>query len=141
LQRNPYQRDELTEIVQLVGKDSLDEAEKLYLEIAKIIRDDYLQQNGFSDYDRNCPFYKTSWMLKNIIAFFNLGLKSIENTSSSENKITFNTIRTQLGDLMYKLSSQKFQKPSDGEEKLVAHFRALYEEILQAFRQLEDSTS
>jgi len=133
--------DELTEIVQLVGKDSLDEAEKLYLEVAKIIRDDYLQQNGFSDYDRFCPFYKTSWMLKNIIAFFNLGMRAIENTSSSENKITYNTIRTQLNDLMYKLSSQKFQKPSDGEERLVAHFRALFEEIQQSFRQLEDSAS
>jgi len=133
--------DELTEIVQLVGKDSLDEAEKLYLEVAKIIRDDYLQQNGFSEYDKFCPFYKTSWMLKNIILFFNLGLKAIENTSSSDNKVTYNAIRTQLGDLMYKLSSQKFQKPSDGEEKLSAHFRALNEEIQQAFRQLEDSTS
>jgi len=133
--------DELTEIVQLVGKDSLDEAEKLYLEVAKIIRDDYLQQNGFSEYDRYCPFYKTSWMLKNIILFFNMGMKAIENTSSSENKITYNTIKAQLGDLMYKLSSQKFQKPSDGEERLNAHFRALNEEIQQSFRQLEDSTS
>jgi len=113
----------------------------LYLEVAKIIRDDYLQQNGFSEYDKFCPFYKTSWMLKNIILFFNLGLKAIENTSSSDNKVTYNAIRTQLGDLMYKLSSQKFQKPSDGEEKLSAHFRALNEEIQQAFRQLEDSTS
>ncbi len=38
--------DDLTEIVQLVGKDSLGESEKITLEIAKIIRDDFLQQNG-----------------------------------------------------------------------------------------------
>jgi len=130
--------DELTEIVQLVGKDSLDEAEKLYLEIAKIIKDDYLQQNGFTAYDRFCPFYKSSWMLKNIVLFFNLALKSIENTASSDNKITYNTIKDRLGDLMYKLSAQKFQSPSDGEEKLVNFFRALTEEIQQAFRNLED---
>jgi len=130
--------DELTEIVQLVGKDSLDETEKLYLEIAKIIKDDYLQQNGFSEYDRFCPFYKTSWLLKNIILFFNLGCKAIENTASSENKITYNTIKTKLGDLMYKLSAQKFQKPADGEERLVAFFSALHEEIVQSFRRLED---
>jgi V-type H+-transporting ATPase subunit A len=131
--------DELTEIVQLVGKDSLDESEKLYLEVAKIIRDDYLQQNGFSEYDRFCPFYKTSWMLKNIVHFFNLGMKAIENTSSSDNKITYNTIKTQLGDLMYKLSSQKFQKPAEGEEKMSHYFKNLNDEITQAYRQLEDT--
>jgi len=130
--------DELTEIVQLVGKDSLDEAEKLYLEVAKIIKDDFLQQNGFSDYDRFCPFYKCSWMLKNIVLFFNLGLKAIENTASAENRITYTTIREKLGDLMYKLSSQKFQKPQDGEERNVGYFKALAEEIQQAFRNLED---
>merc|ERR1719482_1592027 len=48
--------DDLTEIVQLVGKDSLAESDKLILEVAKIIKDDYLQQNGFSDWDKTCPF-------------------------------------------------------------------------------------
>lgn len=38
--------EDLTEIVQLVGKDSLGESEKITLEIARIIRDDFLQQNG-----------------------------------------------------------------------------------------------
>jgi V-type H+-transporting ATPase subunit A len=132
--------NELIEIVQLVGKDSLDEIEKLYLEVAKIIRDDYLQQNGFSEYDRFCPFYKTSWLMKNIVLFFNLGVKAIENSAGSDNKITYNTIKSKLGDLMHKLSSQKFQKPSDGEEKLVANFRALNEEIQQQFRLLEESS-
>ena len=40
--------DDLTEIVQLVGKDSLAESDKLILEVAKILRDDYLAQNGES---------------------------------------------------------------------------------------------
>jgi len=78
-------------------------------------------------------------MLKNIVAFFNLGVKAIENTSSSENKITYNTIKNQLGDLMYKLSAQKFNKPAEGEEKLTNIFRTLNEEIQTAFRQLEDT--
>merc|ERR1712050_41700 len=42
--------DDLQEIVQLVGKDSLSEDQKCTLDVAKIIRDDFLQQNGFSDY-------------------------------------------------------------------------------------------
>merc|ERR1719305_1404711 len=40
--------DSLTEIVQLVGKDSLSEDQKCTLEVAKIIREDFLQQNGYS---------------------------------------------------------------------------------------------
>jgi len=38
--------DSLTEIVQLVGKDSLSEDQKYTLEFAKIIREDFLQQNA-----------------------------------------------------------------------------------------------
>merc|ERR1719314_32764 len=39
--------DDLQEIVQLVGKDSLSEDQKCTLEVAKIVREDFLQQNGF----------------------------------------------------------------------------------------------
>ncbi len=41
----------LNEIVQLVGKDSLSPNDQLTLETAKIIREDFLQQNAFSDID------------------------------------------------------------------------------------------
>lgn len=49
---------ELTDIVQLVGKDSLSEDQKLIMETAKIIREDFLQQNSFTDYDFMCPLAK-----------------------------------------------------------------------------------
>lgn len=51
---------ELTDIVQLVGKDSLSEDQKLIMEVAKIIREDFLQQNAFTDYDFMCPLIKVS---------------------------------------------------------------------------------
>merc|ERR1711916_195595 len=51
--------DDLSEIVQLVGKDSLGEGDKITLEVARIIRDDFLQQNAFTPYDAYCPFFKT----------------------------------------------------------------------------------
>jgi len=127
--------DELTEIVQLVGKDSLAESDKITLEVAKIIKDDFLQQNGFTPYDRMCPFYKTVWMLRNIIAFYNLAQKAVEH-SSADHKVTWSQIRGAMGDILYKLTSMKFQDPHDGEQALVAHFKALYEEIHQAFRTL-----
>jgi V-type H+-transporting ATPase subunit A len=51
--------DELAEIVQLVGKSSLGEPDKVTLDVARLIKEDFLQQNGLSTYDRYCPFYKT----------------------------------------------------------------------------------
>jgi V-type H+-transporting ATPase subunit A len=127
--------DDLTEIVQLVGKDSLGESEKITLEVAKIIRDDFLQQNGFTQYDKMCPFYKTVWMLRNIITFYNLAQKAVEH-SSPDHKVTWGQIRTAMGDLLYKLTSMKFQDPADGEQAIVAHYKALSDEIHLAFRSL-----
>ncbi|PVD27638.1 hypothetical protein C0Q70_12805 [Pomacea canaliculata] len=46
------EEEDLSEIVQLVGKGSLAEADKITLEVAKLIKDDYLQQNGYTPYDR-----------------------------------------------------------------------------------------
>jgi V-type H+-transporting ATPase subunit A len=129
--------DDLTEIVQLVGKDSLAEGDKLVLEVAKIIRDDYLAQNGFSDHDKTCPFYKTVWLMKNIVDFYHCAKKAIEN-STAENKITWHRIKMSMGDLIYKITSQKFALPSDGQAKLEESFKALNDEIFNTFRSLED---
>merc|ERR1712176_1688854 len=129
--------DDLTEIVQLVGKDSLAESDKLILEVAKIIRDDYLAQNGFSDHDKTCPFYKSVWMMKNIVDFYKCAAKAIEN-STADNKVTWNRLKTSMGDTIYKITAQKFQLPSDGQVALTANFQALNDEIFKAFHSLED---
>lgn len=128
--------DDLTEIVQLVGKDSLAESDKITLEVAKIIRDDFLQQNGFTNYDRFCPFYKTVWMLRNFILFYDLAQKAVEK--SGDVKITWNHIRQSMGDTIYKITAMKFQDPADGEEAVVREYKKLYEEIRQAFHALEE---
>ena len=67
--------DELQEIVQLVGKDSLSEDQKCTLETARIIREDFLQQNGFSEYDFMCPLTKTIGMMKVIGHFYDCAMK------------------------------------------------------------------
>jgi V-type H+-transporting ATPase subunit A len=128
--------DELTEIVQLVGKDSLAESDKITLEVAKIIKDDFLQQNGFTPYDRFCPFFKTSWMMKNIVTFFNCAQKAVE-TGGEDKKVTWSSIKAQMNDLIYKITCMKFQDPATGEDKVVAHMKAVNDEIVQAFRNLD----
>jgi V-type H+-transporting ATPase subunit A len=53
-----HEEVELNEIVQLVGRDSLSEDQKLTLEIANIIKGEFLQQNAFSEHDFTCPLEK-----------------------------------------------------------------------------------
>lgn len=133
--------DDLMEIVQLVGKDSLAEADKVTLETAKVIREDYLAQNSFTTYDRFCPFYKSVLMMRNIVHFHNLALKVIEDTASSESKVTFNLIKEQMGGnngIMHSLTKMKFLEPDDGEAKVTTACDALRDRITKGFRELED---
>jgi len=129
--------DELTEIVQLVGKDSLAESDKVTLEVARLIKDDFLQQNGFTAYDRFCPFYKTVWMMRNICLFYNKAQKAIES-SSEERRITWLTIKNAMGDLLYQLTSMKFQDPNSGKDKVIANMQEVTDAINTAFRNLDD---
>jgi V-type H+-transporting ATPase subunit A len=130
--------EDLTEIVQLVGKDSLAESDKITLEVAKIIRDDFLQQNGFTPYDRFCPFYKSVWMIRNLMTFYNLAQKAVETTSAEGNKVTWNSIRNQMSNVIYKLTQMKFQDPAAGEKAVCDNLKALSEEIQNAFHNLEE---
>ena len=60
---------ELQEIVQLVGKDALPEDQQLVLEVARYLREAYLQQNAFHDVDTYCEPAKTYRILTAIKAF------------------------------------------------------------------------
>merc|ERR1719160_628503 len=88
----------LQEIVQLVGKESLSEDQKLNLDMAKIIREDFLQQNAFTTYDYRCPLEKTSGMMETIVAFFDNSLEAINN-SSAENRVTMESINLLCADV------------------------------------------
>jgi V/A-type H+-transporting ATPase subunit A len=63
------EESELQEIVQLVGKDALPEDQQLTLEVARYIREAWLQQNALHDVDRYCPPEKTYEMLGAIRTF------------------------------------------------------------------------
>ena len=76
--------------------------------MAKLIKDDFLQQNSYTTYDRYCPFYKTVGMLQNIVMFFNMAQQAVEHTSQSDNKITWATIKDNLGDVIHQLTRMKF---------------------------------
>eukprot|EP01006_Ploeotia_vitrea_P001928 TRINITY_DN105993_c0_g1_i1.p1 TRINITY_DN105993_c0_g1~~TRINITY_DN105993_c0_g1_i1.p1 ORF type:complete len:621 (-),score=98.13 TRINITY_DN105993_c0_g1_i1:125-1939(-) len=132
------QREEdLQEIVQLVGKESLSEADKILLEVAKVIREDFLQQNAFTEYDKFCPLYKTVCMLRNIVTFYESATRAVQE-SSIDNAVTWTRIRNELSSTFFGLSKMKFQDPKDGEETLTTYFKKQNEDIINAFTQLLD---
>lgn len=96
--------EDLAEIVQLVGKSALGESDKVTLEVARMLKDDFLQQNGISEYDRYCPFYKTSAMLRNFIAYHEAAVKAL-----AQGDMTFAKIKDATADQMFKLSQMKFE--------------------------------
>jgi len=61
---------ELLEIVQLVGPDALAEADRAVLTVARMLREDFLQQSAYHQVDRFCTLEKTYWMLKAIMDFY-----------------------------------------------------------------------
>ncbi len=130
--------DDLNEIVQLVGKDSLAESDKITMETAKLIREDFLAQNSFTTYDRYCPFYKSVLMMRNIVHWYTLANQAVDSTAGSEDKVTFNIIREHMKDLIYELAAMKFVEPDEGQVAVTAKMDDLRDKITAAFRDIED---
>jgi len=64
------EESELEEIVQLVGYDSLSAPDRITLEAARSIREDYLQQNGFDEIDTYTSLKKQVGMLQLVVSFY-----------------------------------------------------------------------
>jgi V/A-type H+-transporting ATPase subunit A len=71
------EESKLDEIVRLVGVDALSEKDRLKLEVAKTIREDYLQQNAFHEVDTYASLDKQYKMLKLVITFHHEAEKAL----------------------------------------------------------------
>lgn len=131
------EENDLIEIVQLVGKDSLDESQKATLAVAKIIKDEFLQQNAFSKYDYNCPLYKTVGMLKCIIVYYENCNKVLKESQKSEKKISMALIEdTFQKDIIKDLTEMKFIDPALPEKEISGKLNDLADKIESKFRNL-----
>lgn len=131
------QENDLIEIVQLVGKDSLDEQQKATLEVAKIIKDEFLQQNAFSDYDYNCPLYKTVGMLKCIVVYYENCCKVLKESQKSEKKLSMALIEEAFDkDIILDIKKMKFKDPAMPEKQMVQELNDLADKIENKFRAL-----
>jgi V/A-type H+/Na+-transporting ATPase subunit A len=69
---------ELLEIVQLVGPDALAETERAELAVARMLREDFLQQS-LTMVDRFCPMDKAYWMLKTMMTFHRNAMAAVDS--------------------------------------------------------------
>ncbi|HEY6102631.1 MAG TPA: V-type ATP synthase subunit A [bacterium] len=68
---------ELQEIVQLVGPDALQDDQRMIIEAGKMLREDFLQQNAFTD-DAHSPLARSYGMLKAIVRFYDESLEALK---------------------------------------------------------------
>ncbi len=63
----------LQEVVQLVGPDALADNERLSLEVGRIVREDFLQQNGYDKVDASCSMQKAYGMINMMLELYKAG--------------------------------------------------------------------
>lgn len=91
---------ELEEIVQLVGIDALSSEDRLKLEVARSVREDYLQQDAFSDTDAYASMRKQYLMMKTILGFYDKAAKALHDGASIKKMIAL-PVRERIGRFKY----------------------------------------
>ena len=91
---------ELNEIVQLVGIDALSWKDRLKLEVARMIREDYLHQNAFDEVDTYTSLEKQYRMLRLIIQYLERGSAALD-AGADLSKVTGLKVRERIGRAKY----------------------------------------
>ncbi len=91
---------ELEEIVKLVGMDALSPQDRLKLEAARSIREDFLHQNAFHEEDTYTPIKKQYLMMKLILEFYNLTSQAVDNGVSVDTLLEL-PVREKIGRFKY----------------------------------------
>jgi len=115
---------ELEEIVRLVGIDSLSPLDRVTLEAAKSIREDYLHQNAFHDVDTYTSFKKQYGMLKLILAFYYKARDAVQ-AGVSLNALFAMPVRERIGRAKYVPEAEIDQVFAEIEAELSRQIEAL----------------
>jgi V/A-type H+-transporting ATPase subunit A len=116
---------ELLEIVRLVGPDALDDVERAVLAVARMLREDFLQQSAFDPVDRFCTITKAYWMLKAIMDYYQRTQKALNAGVSLAKIVGMTSIVTDI-------SRMKEYPPDQAEtmvQKLMERVRLSFEEL------------
>lgn len=124
------QEAELDEIVKLVGMDALSAPDRLKLEAARSIREDFLHQDAFHEVDTYTPLGKQHLMMLLILAYYDLSLDALENGAEVDALLSL-PVREKIGRFKY--------APSDKAEE---EYKLILEQLkLEIGRQAETEVS
>jgi V/A-type H+-transporting ATPase subunit A len=90
----------LNEIVQMVGMDALSPQDRLKMEAARSIREDFLHQNSFDEIDTYTSLRKQYYMMKLVYAFYDSGVSALKQGAEIDD-ITKLAVREQIGRFKY----------------------------------------
>ena len=94
------EESELEEIVKLVGMDALSPSDRLKLEAARSIREDYLHQNAFDEVDTYTSLAKQYLMMELILAYYDRSLEGLKKGASIERLVSLPS-RERIGRFKY----------------------------------------
>ncbi len=100
---------ELDEIVKLVGMDALSAPDRLKLEAARSIREDFLHQDSFHEVDTYTPLEKQRMMMELVLDFYDTGVLALEKGVNIESILSL-PVREQIG--RYKYTENDALKPA-----------------------------
>ncbi len=103
---------ELQEIVQLVGQDALPESDRALLEVARMVREDYLQQHAYHEIDSYCSKEKQYLMLKILMKFYQEAKKAIDGGIMAS-RITAMKVKDEIARMKY-IQNQEFPRRYEG---------------------------
>ena len=90
----------LNEMVQLVGMDALSAPDRLKMEAARSIREDYLHQDAFHEIDTYTSLNKQHLMMKLVLAFYNVSSDALKQ-GADVNKLIAMNVREEIGRFKY----------------------------------------
>ena len=105
------QESELNEMVQLVGMDALSWPDRLTMEAARSIREDYLNQNAFMDTDTYTTLEKQHLMMKLILAYYDKGREALAQGATINSLVSL-PCREEIGRYKY-TENEKIQSEYD----------------------------
>ena len=94
------QEASLQEMVQLVGPDALQDHERLIIEVGRILREDFLQQNGFHEVDAYCSMRKAHGMMRMVTTFYQAAETAVKEGVSID-EIIQNPVIQKIGRARY----------------------------------------
>ena len=108
---------ELNEIVQMVGMDALSPTDRLKMEAARSIREDFLHQNSFHEIDTYTPLRRQYLMMKLVLAFYEKSVDAL-NKGADMNALIAMPVREKIGRYKYTTDADIESEYKNVEEEL-----------------------